>query len=91
MDEDYALAGSLAQNGDDVTVFLVQNGVLPARQGARAAGLSTLVESGARVTADAFSLRERAIPADKLHAKVVPAELDTVLDALEAGHKVMWL
>ena len=29
------LARQLAQQGDEVTVFLVQNGVLPARVGAR--------------------------------------------------------
>jgi hypothetical protein len=40
------LAKQLAQQGDAVTVFLVQNGVLPARAGARADELSALAISG---------------------------------------------
>ena len=40
------LARQLAEQGDEVTVFLVQNGVLPARTGARADGLSGLSKAG---------------------------------------------
>lgn len=91
VDDDYALAESLVRNGDGVTLFLVQNGVLPARRTARADRLTSLIEAGAQVAADSFSLRERAVASDQLRPGVATAELDVVLDGLEAGHKVMWL
>jgi len=86
----YALAAGLAGAGNDVTVFLVQNGVLPARAGARADALSTLSAAGVRVLADAFSLRERAIAGDGLADGVSAAELDVVVDALADGAKTIW-
>jgi hypothetical protein len=56
------LAVNLAARGHEVTVFLVQNAVLPARAGARACGQFTaLAGRGVRVVADEFALRERAI------------------------------
>ena len=91
VDEDYDLARDLAASGSEVAVFLVQNGVLPARRGAEVDGLADLVARGVHVTADAFSLRERAIPADKLLQGVSAGELEPVLDALEGGRNVIWL
>ena len=91
VDEDYALAEALVRHGDDVVFYLVQNGVLPARSGASAEGLARLVEAGVRVAADSFSLRERGIGSDELRSGVSAGELDAVLDAMEAGRKVMWL
>lgn len=84
------LAGGLASAGNEVTVFLVQNGVLPARFGARADGLAGLAKSGVRILADAFSLRERAIPTDRLAAGVTPASIDAVIDAMADGAKTIW-
>jgi len=84
------LASGLASAGNEVTVFLVQNGVLPARFGARADGLARLAESGVRILADAFSLRERAIPTDGLAAGVTPASIDAVIDAMADGAKTIW-
>jgi hypothetical protein len=89
--EDYALARDLATSGEEVTVLLVQNGVLPSRRGARPCGLEALVASGVHVAADAFSLRERAIPPGRLGAGISPASIDMVLDALERGERVLWL
>lgn len=86
----YALAAGLAGAGNDVTVFLVQNGVLPARAGSRFDGLSTLSASGVTVLADSFSLRERAIAGDMLVEGVAVAELDVVVDALADGAKTIW-
>jgi len=51
------LAKQLAQQGDAVTVFLVQNGVFPARAGARADELAALAKAGIEILADEFSLR----------------------------------
>lgn len=57
----YELGAALVEHGDDVVVFLVQNGVLACRtRSAPAAGLAALT-AGATVLADDFSLRERGI------------------------------
>ena len=86
----YALAAVLAGQGDRVTLFLVQNGVLCVRRGARAEGLESAIRAGVTVLADDFSLRERGIPADRLAAQVAPAPLEAVIDRLAAGVKTLW-
>ncbi len=86
----YDLAGSLAAEAEGVTLFLVQNGVLPARQGAEASGLAAVIESGVSVCADDFSLRERAIGTDQLAGGIRAAPLDEIIDTMAAGHKVLW-
>ncbi len=86
----YALAGSLAQAGNAVTLFLVQNGVLPARRGRKSDDLSALAKAGVEVLADDFSLRERGISADGLAAGVKAAPLDAVVDQLAEGRKALW-
>lgn len=85
----YDLAAALAREGD-VTLFLVQNGVLPARRGARSPRLAELAAAGVRVVADEFSLRERGIRADRLAEGVAPAGLDVVIDHLAEGRKALW-
>src|SRR4051812_17588198 len=55
------LATQLAAAKNEVTVFLVQNGVLPARSGARSGNLAKLAGAGVNVLADSFSLKERGI------------------------------
>lgn len=84
------LATQLAAAKNEVTVFLVQNGVLPARSGARSGDLSKLAGAGVRVLADSFSLRERGIDEKGLASGVAAAPLDVVLDALAQGAKVIW-
>jgi sulfur relay (sulfurtransferase) complex TusBCD TusD component (DsrE family) len=85
----YDLATELAGEGHRVTVFLVQNGVLPARPGA-SGDLDALARGGVRVLADEFSLRERGIEPGRLAAGVAPAPLDAVIEALEGGAKALW-
>ena len=84
------LAASLAKQGQKVTVFLVQNGVLTARKGAKNNQLSTAASAGVTLLADDFSLRERGIATDGLLDNVTPAPLDTVVDCLAAGAKTIW-
>ena len=84
------LAGGLAKAGHAVTVFLVQNGVLPARRGAKADDLRALVRSGVKVLADDFSLAERGVDPSRLAAGIEPAPIDVVVDHLAAGHKTLW-
>ena len=84
------LATQLAAAKNQVTVFLVQNGVLPARAGARSGDLAKLAGAGVSVLADSFSLKERGIDEKGLAAGITPAALDVVLDALAEGAKVIW-
>src|SRR5262245_41161396 len=87
------LAQSLAKDkssGGSVTVFLVQNGDLPARQGEASKHLTALAKSGVGILADEFSLRERGISAASMIAEVKPAPLDIVLNHMEQGRKVLW-
>jgi sulfur relay (sulfurtransferase) complex TusBCD TusD component (DsrE family) len=84
------LAAALAREGNRVALFLVQNGVLAARAGARPGRLAELAGAGVEILADEFSLRERGIPVGRLGAGVKPAPLEVVIDHLVAGHKVLW-
>jgi hypothetical protein len=86
----YALARELAQAGSDVTFFLVQNGVMASRTGAKDAAFDQLVGAGVRVLADEFSLRERAIERSAVKTGVVPSEIDVVVDLLAGGAKALW-
>ena len=86
----YDLAQQLAAAKNDVTLFLVQNGVLPVRPGVRSSDLMKLAEAGVRVLADRFSLKERGIDENRLALGVAAAPLDVVLDALAEGAKVIW-
>jgi sulfur relay protein TusB/DsrH len=86
----YDLARGLAGQ-NDVTVFLVQNGVLPARQASAAASQITDLASSTTVLADEFSLRERGIRAEELVQGVTPSPIDAVVDLMaENGRKVIW-
>jgi len=84
------LAAELKRAGNDVTLFLVQNGVLAARQSSASARLSKLAEAGVAVLADSFSLRERGIVSGRLAVGVRSAELETVVDHMAEGRKVLW-
>jgi len=84
------LAGDLRRAGNEVTLFLVQNGVLAARSGEAGARLAALAGEGVTVLADSFSLKERGISAGRLADKVKPSELDIVVDHLAEGRKVVW-
>lgn len=84
------LAEGLAKAGNKVTLFLVQNGVLPARAGARSGSLAALATNGVEVLADEFSLSERGISANRLIAGVRAAPIDLVVDRLADGSKAIW-
>ncbi len=86
----YELAIGLAKAGNEVTLMLVQNGVLPARRGAKADGLAAVLKAGVKVLADDFSLGERGIAPSRLAVGITSAQLDVVIDHLAAGHKTLW-
>jgi hypothetical protein len=84
------LAANLQRGGASASVMLAENGVFAARAGAAASPLATLVAAGCQVFADRYALRERGIRDVDLAKGVKAAELDAVVDALEAGVSVMW-
>jgi predicted peroxiredoxin len=86
----YDLAAQLAAEGNTVTLFLVQNGVTPARRSPASAALEPVVRAGVEILADEFSLRERGIAEDRMTPAVKAAPLDIVIDQLVAGRKAIW-
>ena len=86
----YDLSADLARQGNEVTLFLVQNGVLPARSSIHSDLLARITRSGVEILADEFSLRERGIPADGLIPGIKPSPLDVVVDHLADDRKVLW-
>jgi hypothetical protein len=91
VEHDYALAAGLAAKGNGVTLFLVSNGVLPARPCAHSDRLTELSQQSVTVLADSFSLRERGIDPAGLTSGVAAGELDLVVDAMVDGAQTMWL
>ena len=85
--EETAIA--VKERGHDVTVFLVQNGVLAARASVRR--LARLTEAGVTLLADDLSLRERGIKANELAPSVRESGIDALVDALVQEHtKALW-
>ncbi|HEX7028931.1 MAG TPA: DsrE family protein [Gammaproteobacteria bacterium] len=84
------LAASLRRAGNDVSVLLINNGVLPARRDSEGAHLNALLQSNVNVLADDFSLRERAIDLAALKQGIEAVAIDYVIDKLIGGAKVIW-
>lgn len=85
--EDTAIA--VKERGHDVTVFLVQNGVLAARESVRSLG--RLAKAGVTLLADGLSLRERGIKTDDLAPGVHESGIDALVDALvQENTKALW-
>ncbi len=85
----YTMARELIDYGHEVTLFLVQNGVLAARKNAKVAGLEDMPDD-VTVLVDDLSLDERAIPHDGLRTNVRVSSLDLVVDMMAGGAKVVW-
>lgn len=84
-------AGALRERGHEVTIYLVQNGVLAARRGARDQYITRLARAGVRVLADDFSLGERGIAGDELRAGVAQSGVDALVEMLaREGTKAVW-
>ena len=84
------LAADLAGKGNDVAMFLVQNGVLAGRKKARVSTMGDL--SGVRVYADDLSLEERAIPRESVRNGITVAGIDALTDLImEDGRKPIWI
>jgi len=85
--EETAIA--VKERGHEVTVFLVQNGVLATR---RSTGrLKRLADAGVTLLADDLSLRERGIRAEELAPGVREATIDTLVEAIaQKNTKALW-
>jgi predicted peroxiredoxin len=84
-------AASLKRSGNDVTVFLVQNGVLGARKGARGSQLPSLAQAGVTLLADDFSLRERGIQSGELTGGIQESNIEALVDLLvQENTKAIW-
>jgi sulfur relay (sulfurtransferase) complex TusBCD TusD component (DsrE family) len=85
--EETAIA--VRERGHDVTVFLVQNGVLATRASVKRLG--RLAEAGVTLLADDLSLRERGITAEELAPGVRESGIDVLVDALvRENTKALW-
>ena len=84
-------ASALNQRGHEVTVFLVQNGVLATRKQAQNSYLAQLSSTGVTLLADDFSLCERGIQPAELHPGIKPATIEALVDLLvQENTKAIW-
>ena len=89
----YELAGDLSAKGNNVTLFLIQNGVFCARRNVKDNPVAGLRERApdVQVQADDFSLRERAISAAALAEGITVSNVDELVDQLvQSDTKVVW-
>lgn len=89
----YRVAGDLARNGNEVTLFLIQNGVLTVRPGILDNPLAVLIEQnlGVIVFADEFSLRERGIIKTNILDGIHVSNIDSLVDLLvQKDAKLVW-
>ena len=85
--EETAIA--VKERGHDVTVFLVQNGVLAARQSTHR--LKRLTQAGVTLLADDLSLRERGITNEELAPSVQESGIGALVDAIvQENTKAIW-
>jgi hypothetical protein len=89
--EHVEFAAALKRAGNDVALYLVQNGVLPCRSGSDGECLHEAVAAGIEVLADDYSLRERGIGNADVARGVKPAAIDLVIERLAASWKVLFL
>ena len=75
-------AAALKQRDSEVTVFLIQNGVLAARRNAVGSHLPQLAKAGVRLLADDFSLQERGIQSAELLPGIQQSNIDALVDIL---------
>jgi predicted peroxiredoxin len=84
-------ATTLKQRDNEVTVFLIQNGVLAARRNSLGSHLPQLARAGVRVLADEFSLQERGIRSAELLPGIQQSNIDSLVDILvREDTKAIW-
>jgi predicted peroxiredoxin len=84
-------AKALKQNDNEVTVFLIQNGVLGARRNSLGSHIADLAEAGVHLLADDFSLRERGIRSEEMFSWVKESTIDVLVDILAGDNtRAIW-
>ncbi|YAI82707.1 MAG: DsrE family protein [cyanobacterium endosymbiont of Rhopalodia sterrenbergii] len=86
---DYQLASDLAESGHEVTLFLVENGVLAIRSTIIPPELANM--NSVKVLADIFSLEERGIEYSEVNSGIQVSSISSVVDAMGQGQKTLWL
>ncbi len=89
VNNNYQLASDLASKGNEVSLFLVENGVFAARSTAEINDFSKL--ANVNLFADDFSLRERGISPNELKSTIKVADIGIIVEAMAQGNKTMWL
>jgi hypothetical protein len=84
------LAVDLAGAGNEVSVFLVENGAFLARLTACEDLRGVLTGAGVQILADEMALSERGIVDGALAVEVQAASLEVLVDHLAEGRKVVW-
>jgi sulfur relay protein TusB/DsrH len=82
-------AMSVRERGHDVTLFLVQNGVLAARN--NHGPLKHLAAAGVTLLADDLSLRERGIKSEDLPQSIKESTVEELVEAIvQEKTKAIW-
>lgn len=89
-DDQFSLMTQLASEGKEVSIFLTQNGVIPAAFQAKCAAFDKLLDHTIKIYADRFSLEQRQIAETDLKRNIESAEIHVVVQAMLAGDKVIW-
>ncbi|ACE84594.1 DsrE family protein [Cellvibrio japonicus] len=80
----------LSQQGNGVSVFLVQNGITPAIKNAHLPCFDELLASAITIYADIFSLQQRGIKATELKQNIQSTDLHAIIHARLNGDDVIW-
>jgi len=88
----FQLILDLSDQGKDVALFLLQNGVLATRKNANASVFAKLLnKKNITVYADDYSLDERGITKDSISEGIQWSNIDILVDlTLENNRKPMW-
>lgn len=86
------MAGNLADSGDHISLFLVQNGVFASRKSsAFTATMKELLKRNVQIYADSFSIDERAIQEHERLDQITLSGMEEFLEILFApGTKTIW-
>jgi len=84
-------AAALKQRGHEVTVFLVQNGVLAVRRNGVESYLDRLANAGITLLADDFSLCERGIQTAEITTGIQQSSIEALVEMLvQENSKAIW-
>ena len=84
-------ASALKQRGHEVTVFLVQNGVLAVRKNGVENYLARLANAGITLLADEFSLCERGIQTAEITTGIQQSSIEALVEMLvQENSKAIW-